>query len=156
MGGRALLRWLDAHTAGMEEWKQHIDNLPPHSLRTVANDEVLIDADMLRSDRDLLHIAEMARVTAVLVLDDRATVTDCDAHLEAGAVGVISKHESIGHLVSVVWAVTSGRDMADCRDIEIPAAREEGQHLAVGQVGERAPVAEVRGHLWPALLGVGA
>ncbi|WP_409493578.1 ParB/RepB/Spo0J family partition protein [Amycolatopsis sp. cmx-11-12] len=35
-GGRALLRWLDAHTAGMEEWKQHIDNLPPHSLRTVA------------------------------------------------------------------------------------------------------------------------
>ncbi|MEU3627971.1 streptomycin biosynthesis protein [Amycolatopsis coloradensis] len=35
-GGRALLRWLDAHTAGMEEWKQHIDHLPPHSLRTVA------------------------------------------------------------------------------------------------------------------------
>ncbi|OXM45018.1 ParB N-terminal domain-containing protein [Amycolatopsis alba] len=35
-GGRALLRWLDAHTAGMEEWKQHIDNLPPHSVRTVA------------------------------------------------------------------------------------------------------------------------
>ncbi|WP_409493577.1 helix-turn-helix transcriptional regulator [Amycolatopsis sp. cmx-11-12] len=90
-------------------------------------DAVLVDADMLRSDRDLLHIAEMAQVTAVLVLADSATAADREAYLEAGAAGVISKHDSIGHLVSVVWAVTSGpgRDLVDYRDVEIPAAREQ-------------------------------
>lgn len=99
-------------------------------------DAVLVDADMLRSDRDLLHIAEMAQVTAVLVLDDSATAADREAYLEAGAAGVISKHDSIGHLVSVVWAVTSGRDLADYRDVEIPAAREQADPVE-GTLSER-------------------
>lgn len=34
--GRALLRWLDAHTAGMDRWQEHMDGIPPHSLRVVA------------------------------------------------------------------------------------------------------------------------
>lgn len=99
-------------------------------------DAVLVDADMLRSDRDLLHIAEMAQVTAVLVLDDSTTAADREAYLEAGAAGVISKHDSIGHLVSVVWAVTSGRDLADYRDVEIPAAREQADPVE-GTLSER-------------------
>lgn len=99
-------------------------------------DAVLVDADMLRSDRDLLHIAEMAQVTAVLVLDDSTTEADREAYLEAGAAGVISKHDSIGHLVSVVWAVTSGRDLADYRDVEIPAAREQADPVE-GTLSER-------------------
>ncbi|MEU3627972.1 hypothetical protein BS329_36095 [Amycolatopsis coloradensis] len=99
-------------------------------------DVVLVDADMLRSDRDLLHIAEMAQVTAVLVLEDSATEADREAYLEAGAAGVISKHDSIGHLVSVVWAVTSGREVADRRDVEIPAAREQSDPVE-GNLSER-------------------
>lgn len=87
-------------------------------------DTVLIDTDVLRSDRDLLRIAEMAQLTAVLLLNDTATATECEAYLEAGAVGVISKRESVDRLVAVVRAVTSGRDVDDCRDIEVPAARE--------------------------------
>ncbi|WP_209447263.1 response regulator transcription factor [Amycolatopsis alba] len=99
-------------------------------------DAVLIDADMLRPDRDLLHIAEMAQVTAVLVLDDSATAADREGYREAGAAGVISKHDSIEHLVSVVWAVTSGRDVADYRDVEIPAAREQADPVE-GNLSER-------------------
>ena len=34
--GRALLRWLDARTAGMDQWQEFMDDLPPHVLRIVA------------------------------------------------------------------------------------------------------------------------
>jgi ParB-like chromosome segregation protein Spo0J len=34
--GRALLRWLDTHTAGLEHWKQHADNVPAHSKHAIA------------------------------------------------------------------------------------------------------------------------
>ncbi|MFD7168139.1 ParB/RepB/Spo0J family partition protein [Streptomyces violascens] len=34
--GRALLRWLDVHAVGMDQWKELLDNLPPHLLRIVA------------------------------------------------------------------------------------------------------------------------
>lgn len=34
--GRALLRWLDSHSAGLEEWKQHTDTVPAHCTRTIA------------------------------------------------------------------------------------------------------------------------
>lgn len=88
-------------------------------------DAVLIDTDVLRSDRDLLRIAEMAQLIAVLLLNDTATATECEAYLEAGAVGVISKRESVDRLVAVVRAVTSGCDVADCRDIEVPGAWEQ-------------------------------
>jgi ParB-like chromosome segregation protein Spo0J len=33
--GRALLRWLDFHTAGAEQWKQHSDSVPTRSMATV-------------------------------------------------------------------------------------------------------------------------
>jgi DNA-binding NarL/FixJ family response regulator len=88
-------------------------------------DAVLIDTDALHSDRDLLRIAEIAQLTAVILLNDTGTASECEVYLEAGAVGVISKHESVDRLVAVVQAVTSGRDVADGRDIEVPAAREQ-------------------------------
>ncbi|MFD7168140.1 helix-turn-helix transcriptional regulator [Streptomyces violascens] len=87
-------------------------------------DAVLIDTDVLRSDRDLLRIAEIAQLTAVLLLNDTATATECEAYLEAGAVGVINKGESVDRLVAVVRAATYGRDVTDCRDIEMPTVRE--------------------------------
>ncbi|TCO62353.1 ParB/RepB/Spo0J family partition protein [Actinocrispum wychmicini] len=34
--GRALLRWLDTHTAGLEMWKEHADNIPAHSKQAIA------------------------------------------------------------------------------------------------------------------------
>lgn len=34
--GRALLRWLDSHTAGLELWKEHADNIPAHSKHAIA------------------------------------------------------------------------------------------------------------------------
>ncbi|GAA0495162.1 ParB/RepB/Spo0J family partition protein [Streptomyces olivaceiscleroticus] len=34
--GRTMLRWLHAHTAGLDQWKEHMDGLPPHTLRIVA------------------------------------------------------------------------------------------------------------------------
>ncbi|MFE2585021.1 ParB/RepB/Spo0J family partition protein [Streptomyces sp. NPDC059378] len=35
-GGRALLRWLHGHTAALDEWREHMASLPPHSLRIMA------------------------------------------------------------------------------------------------------------------------
>lgn len=88
-------------------------------------DAVLIDTDVLRSDRDLVQIAEMAQLTAVLLLNDTATPTECMTYREAGAVGVISKGESVDGLVAVLRAVTYGRDVSDWRDIEVPKVREQ-------------------------------
>jgi ParB-like chromosome segregation protein Spo0J len=34
--GRALLRWLDAHTVSLEQWKQHADNIPAHCMQAIA------------------------------------------------------------------------------------------------------------------------
>jgi ParB-like chromosome segregation protein Spo0J len=33
--GRALLRWLDAHTVGLEQWKQHADDIPAHCMQAI-------------------------------------------------------------------------------------------------------------------------
>lgn len=34
--GRALLRWLDAHTSDVEQWKSLFDNVPPHCSGVIA------------------------------------------------------------------------------------------------------------------------
>jgi transposase-like protein len=33
--GRVLLRWLDTHTVGLEQWKQHAHHVPPHSVHAI-------------------------------------------------------------------------------------------------------------------------
>jgi ParB-like chromosome segregation protein Spo0J len=35
-GGRVLLRWLEAHTVGAEEWPSHADRVPEHCAKLVA------------------------------------------------------------------------------------------------------------------------
>ncbi|QUQ67059.1 ParB/RepB/Spo0J family partition protein [Kutzneria sp. CA-103260] len=34
--GRALLRWLDAQTTGVVQWKQYVDNVPSHCVEVIA------------------------------------------------------------------------------------------------------------------------
>ncbi|WNV84697.1 response regulator transcription factor [Umezawaea sp. Da 62-37] len=85
-------------------------------------DAVLVDTDVLRPDLDLARIVEMARLTPVLVLADRMTATGCETYLRAGAARVISKHESVEHLVEAVRAVCG---TAGCHDVGVPAARRE-------------------------------
>jgi ParB-like chromosome segregation protein Spo0J len=34
--GRGLLRWLEAGTVGAEEWQKHVDAVPPHCVRLIA------------------------------------------------------------------------------------------------------------------------
>jgi ParB-like nuclease family protein len=34
--GRALLRWLDSHSAGLEQWMNHLDTVPPHCSSAIA------------------------------------------------------------------------------------------------------------------------
>ena len=70
-------------------------------------DALLIDIDALSPPDDLAHITEMARCTAVLVLDNEAAI-DGAAYLRAGASGVISKREPGDRIVGAVRAVTSG------------------------------------------------
>lgn len=33
--GRALLRWLDVRTVDLEQWKQHVDDIPAHCVQTI-------------------------------------------------------------------------------------------------------------------------
>lgn len=70
-------------------------------------DAVLIDVDTLSPPDDLARITEMARHTAVLVLNDDAA-TDGDTYLRAGAAGVISKREPGERVVDAVRAVVTG------------------------------------------------
>src|SRR6266511_2301196 len=63
-------------------------------------DAAVIDVDALT------HIAETARCTAVLLLDNDAT--DTATYLRAGASGVISKREPGEHVVNAVRAITAG------------------------------------------------
>ncbi|GAA0495169.1 helix-turn-helix transcriptional regulator [Streptomyces olivaceiscleroticus] len=88
-------------------------------------DVVLIDTDVLRPDRDLLRIAEMAQLTAVLLLNGTATEAECEAYLEAGAVGVISKNESVDRLVAVVRAMAPEHGTSDYCGNQASADREE-------------------------------
>lgn len=97
-------------------------------------DAVLIDTDMLCPDRDLLRIAEMAQLTAVLLLNDTATAAECAAYLDAGAVGVISNREPVDRLVAVVRAVMSGRDLSE-REQQVLSQISRG--LTHGQIATR-------------------
>jgi DNA-binding NarL/FixJ family response regulator len=70
-------------------------------------DAVLIDVDALAPPDDLIQIAELAKSTAVLLLNNGATAEGA-AYLRAGASGVISKRETGECIVQAVRAVTSG------------------------------------------------
>ncbi|KAB1910398.1 response regulator transcription factor [Micromonospora tulbaghiae] len=102
-------------------------------------DAVLIDTDVLRSDRDLSHVAEIARLTVVLLLHDTATVTSAKHRMyrEAGAVGVISKREPVDRLVAVVRAVTYGCETTARRDNDGAAGTGEHAEPVGGELSAR-------------------
>ncbi|MDO3685992.1 response regulator transcription factor [Micromonospora sp. C28ISP2-4] len=101
-------------------------------------DAVLIDTDVLRSDRDLSHVADIARLTVVLLLHDTATVTAAKHRMyrEAGAVGVIYKREPADRLVAVVRAVTYGCETTARRDGEGAGTGEHAEPVG-GELSER-------------------
>jgi DNA-binding NarL/FixJ family response regulator len=70
-------------------------------------DTMLVDVDALRPPDDLSHITEMAKCSAVLVLNNE-WATDSASYLRAGASGVISKRASAERIVWAVRAVSSG------------------------------------------------
>ncbi|WP_222106181.1 helix-turn-helix transcriptional regulator [Catellatospora sichuanensis] len=70
-------------------------------------DALLIDVDVLAGPGDLIHIAEAARSTPVLVLDNQA-VPDAARYLRAGAAGVITKRASSERIVGALHAVIQG------------------------------------------------
>ena len=70
-------------------------------------DAVLIDVDAVPRADFLAYIAAEAKRTAVLVLDNHP-VDDGASYVRAGASGVVSKRESVEHLVAAVRAVTAG------------------------------------------------
>ncbi|MFI7576152.1 LuxR C-terminal-related transcriptional regulator [Micromonospora sp. NPDC049497] len=70
-------------------------------------DAALIDDDALGAADCLDEIAEAARTTAVLVLLNDWSLP-AEEYLQAGAKGVIHKHESAENLVAALRAVTAG------------------------------------------------
>lgn len=95
-------------------------------------DASLLDVDALQPPGSLAHIAETAKATAVLVLDNPHT-SDGSAYLRAGAAGVVGKQESGDRIVSAVCAVTSGGQVTPQGCVAPPAAvwtDASGQHLS--------------------------
>lgn len=93
-------------------------------------DAALIDVDSLTPRDDLTHITEVARSTAVLVLDNEA-VPNPGRYLRAGAAGVISKRASCERIVAAVHAVIRGVTAAayayvDAPDVERSPAADPG------------------------------
>ena len=82
-------------------------------------DAVLIDIDSISPPDDLAHITEVARSTAVLVLDNDE-VPDAGRYLQAGASGVITKRASLERIVGAVHAVIRGVTAPVDVDIETP------------------------------------
>ena len=70
-------------------------------------DAAVIDVDALTPPDDLTYIAETAKCTAVLVIDNEATTEDA-LYLRAGAMGVVTKRDSGDHIVEAIRAVASG------------------------------------------------
>jgi DNA-binding NarL/FixJ family response regulator len=74
-------------------------------------DATLIDIDALTPPHDLTYITDLAKCTAVLVLNNQPTTQptpDTHTYLQAGASGVISKRETGEHIINAIRAVTSG------------------------------------------------
>lgn len=94
-------------------------------------DAVLIDVDALTPPHDLTYITDMAKCTAVLVLNNE-TITDGTCYLQAGASGVISKRETGEHIVDAVRAVTSGARIYPTNPTTEPPERPDlsGCHLS--------------------------
>lgn len=94
-------------------------------------DAILVDIDALTPHHDLTYITDMAKCTAVLVLDNEA-ITDGTCYLEAGASGVISKRESGERIVDAVRAVTSGTRIYPSNPTVEPPERPDlsGYHLS--------------------------
>lgn len=70
-------------------------------------DAILIDVDSLEPSEVLGYIAEAAKCTVVLVLNNDVDSAGA-SYLRAGASGVVSKNESADHVVKAIRAVTSG------------------------------------------------
>lgn len=70
-------------------------------------DAALVDVDALASPDDLSYVSELARSTAVLMLDNDVASDMGLRYLRAGASGVISKHESGPTVVRAVQALVS-------------------------------------------------
>jgi DNA-binding NarL/FixJ family response regulator len=79
-------------------------------------DAVLIDADALTPPGDLKQIAEVARSTPVLVLNDEPDAR-CAAYIRAGASGVVSKRESGERIIQAVQTVAAGAHL-DSAEVE--------------------------------------
>jgi DNA-binding NarL/FixJ family response regulator len=97
-------------------------------------DAVLIDVDALSPPDDLTHITEVAKCTAVLVLNNEAAA-EVSTYVKAGASGVISKRESSERIVRAVRAVTSGGQIYPSGSGNPPAA--ERNELSSYHLSER-------------------
>ncbi|MFD5461525.1 DNA-binding response regulator [Kitasatospora sp. NPDC127059] len=83
-------------------------------------DAVLIDVDALSPEDCLARITDMAKSTAVLVLDN-GTAADGAHFLSAGAAGVVNKHESGERIVNAVHAVANACNPAPQARTAAPA-----------------------------------
>jgi len=93
-------------------------------------DAVLIDVDALCPPDDLTYITEVAKGSAVLVLNNDS---GGGTYLRAGASGVISKRESGERIVRAVCAVASGTRVYpdDCADpLTVERCEVPGHHLS--------------------------
>jgi len=93
----------------------------PHQEPSWLADAILIDVEALAPSEVLGYIAEAAKCTVVLVLDNDSDLAG-GSYLRAGASGVVSKNESVDRVVKAVRAVTSGGRLVWDRRYEAPAA----------------------------------
>jgi DNA-binding NarL/FixJ family response regulator len=82
-------------------------------------DAVLLDVDVLSADEDLSWISEVARHTAVLMVNNEPD-RSADAYLRAGAAHVLNKQETGEHLVRVVRAIATRAAVGSAP--EVPAS----------------------------------
>jgi len=96
-------------------------------------DVALIDGDAIHLPDDVVHIAQVAKSAAVLMLniDAYSQATIC---LRAGASGVVSKTESREGLVAAIRVVTSGTkvspDTVNGNPVVAPADDERAPNLS--------------------------
>lgn len=95
-------------------------------------DAMLVDVDALLPPDDLSHITEMAKCSAVLVLNNE-WATNGASYVQAGASGVISKRASGERIVGAVRAVSSGAHFGPAESEDPPVIERNdapGGHLS--------------------------
>ena len=100
-------------------------------------DAAVLDADALPPPDGLRHITQTARTTAVLLLLSGWSLP-AEEYLQAGATGVVDKHETSENLIAALRAVTTGAQVIpEGHTLPPPAERSDPPALNLSEREEQ-------------------